>query len=493
MSEMKSIGRRGPNQIRWFLAALVALWTLLFVMRLVGPVDLVTKSQGLTLSYLVDIITNGHWITAQDNLGDPASKPPLHNWLAVLSVLGFGRNWFAAALPGALATLATVFWLVWWGGKHLGVRTGSAAAFVFLLSQLTVSLLPVVRPDTLFTFCVAVAAGYAFEAWRGIRSWWPFWIWVTLAGLTKGPLGLVLAAAGLTAALVMRRDQGRRRRTDGLWLGLVLFLAVNVGWFVAGWLTLGSAFVNELVVEELVGHAVRNDRGDSLITTFWQPTAYLLGRFVPWSILLFWAIPRVIRRPAGDREERAVELFLTAWLVVGLVLFSFAGHKRADLIAPLVPAAALLVGRQLADWTRNWTRNRLLVASGLTTAALLIGFTYYQYVSRARNPLIRLSVAQHAFAADLRARVSDGNLLVYTTGDRHPQFYYIPQFAYGTLQRPIEVDDALDVLSGTEDAWIVAQDADLVVQLAENRGLRPHVLLTGDEGVALVSNNPGFP
>jgi 4-amino-4-deoxy-L-arabinose transferase-like glycosyltransferase len=478
---------------RWLMIVLITVWALLFAMRLLGPVDLVTKSQGLTLSYLVDIISNGSWVTAQDNLGDPASKPPLHNWLSVMSVLVFGRNWFAAALPGALATLATALWLVWWGGRNLGVRTGYAAGFVFLLSQLTVSLLPVVRPDTLFTLCVAVAAGYAFEAWRGDRSWWPFWIWVTLAGLTKGPLGLVLAAAGLTAALVLKSDGERRPRWDGMWLGLLVFLALNIGWFVAAWLTLGSAFVNEVIVEELVGHAIHNDRGDSLVTTFWQPTAYLLGRFLPWSVLLFWAVPRVIRRPADDLEERALERFLTAWLVVGLALFSFVGHKRADLIAPLVPPAALLVGRQLADWSRDWSRIRMLVTSGLTTVVLLAGFTYYQHVSRARNPLIRLSVAQHAFTEELQVRIPDGDGLVYTTGDRHPQFYYIPQFAYGTLHQLVEVDRALELLSGSEPVWIVAQDAELLMELAEKRGLQPTVLLSGDEGVALVSNHPRFP
>jgi 4-amino-4-deoxy-L-arabinose transferase-like glycosyltransferase len=382
---------------------------------------------------------------------------------------------------------------VWWGGRHLGVRTGYAAGFVFLLSQLTVSLLPVVRPDTLFTLCVAVAAGYGFEAWRGGRSWWPFWIWVTLAGLTKGPLGLVLAAAGLTAALVLKSDGERRPRRDGLWLGLLVFLVVNIGWFVAGWLTLGSAFVDELIVQELVGHAVRNDRGDSLIATFWQPTAYLLGRFLPWSILLFWAMPRVIRRPADDREERALELFLTAWLVVGLVLFSFVGHKRADLIAPLVPPAALLVGRQLAGWTRDWSRIRLAVTTAVATVVLMVGFTYYQHVSRARNPLIRVSVAQHEFTKELRARVTNGDVLVYTTGDRHPQFYYIPQFAYCTMHQPVEVDRALELLSGGEPVWIVAQDAEQLMEQAESNGLRPNVLLSGDEGVALVSNVSGFP
>jgi hypothetical protein len=67
----------------------------------------------------------------------------------------------------------------------------------------------------------------------------------------------------------------------------------------AGWWTVGPAFIDELVGQELIGHAIRNDRGHSLLATFWQPTAYLLGRFLPWSVLLFWIVPRVVRRPAG--------------------------------------------------------------------------------------------------------------------------------------------------------------------------------------------------
>lgn len=492
--EAQSSGLRGhpPTRealsTRWVVVVLIGLWATLYGMRLAGPVDLVTRSQGLTLAYLVDINANGHWISAVDNFGDPASKPPLFNWVGAVSVGVFGRTWFGASLPSALSVLATALWLLFWGGRHLGRHTGIVAASTFLLSQLSVSLIPVVRPDTIFTLCIAVAAGFGFEAWRGHRSWWPFWFFATLSSLAKGPYGLALAAAGLGAILWCGRDECGRGRPASIGTGLLFFLAVNLVWFGLGWWTIGQPFVDELVGQELVGHALRNERGFSLLTTWWQPTAYLLGRFLPWSVLLLPVLPRVVRRPDADPSRRALERFLTSWLVIGLLLFSVIGHKRADLIAPLLPAAALLVGREIAERTGAWTRGRRLTAAAVTSAILVGWFTAYHWVIRADNGLVRLSVVQNEFAHELVKRVPDGSVLTYVTDGLHPERFYIPQFFYGTLHAPISPNAAVDRLAGGSDAWMVTPDVDGITRGAAERGVEVHVLLSGREGYGLVSN-----
>jgi 4-amino-4-deoxy-L-arabinose transferase-like glycosyltransferase len=475
------------------VCVVVGLWAMLYVMRLMGPVDLVTRSQGLSLSYLVDIITNGHWISARDFLGDPASKPPLFNWIGALSVAAFGRTWFAASLPSALAVLATALWLVFWGGGHFGWRAGAAAALGFLLSQLTVSLLPVVRPDTLFTLCVVLAAGFAFDAWRGRRSWWPFWLFATLAGLAKGPHGLVLAAAGLGAVLWCGRDDGHPIRLASLWPGLLFFLVVNLGWFGLGWWTVGDPFVEELVGEELIGHAVRNDHGYSLLTTWWQPTAYLLGRFLPWSLLLLSAVPRVVRRPADDSNQRALERFLVSWLALGLLFFSLIGHKRGDLVAPLIPAAALLVGRELAELSGAWSRFRQVAAGTVTAIVLFVAFTTYHWVIRADNTIVRLSVAQDEFARELMEKIPDGAGLIYASDGLHPERFAIPQYYYGSMQAPIPPERAVDRLAGDTHVWVVTPDVDGITRGAAARGVEVYALLSGRDGYALVSNTPHLP
>jgi len=479
---------RDATATRWVVVVLVGLWAALYAMRLMGPVDLVTRSQGLTLAYLVDINANGHWISAVDNFGDPASKPPLFNWIGAASVSVLGRTWFAASLPSALAVLGTAFWLLLWGGRHLGRRAGGAAAFTFLLSQLSVSLIPVVRPDTLFTLCIAVSAGFGFEAWRGHRSWWPFWIFSTLAGLAKGPYGVVLAAAGLGAIFWGGRDDTGRGRRASPWPGLVLFLAVNLGWFGLGWWTLGRPFFDELVGQELVGHMLRNDRGFSLSTTWWQPTGYLLGRFLPWSVLLLPVLVRVLRRPSADPSRRALERFLTVWLGIGLLLFSVVGHKRADLVAPLIPAAALLVGREIAERTEAWTRARRSAAAAVAALVLVAWFTVYHWSIRADNSLVRLSVVQNAFARELGTLVPDGSELAYVTDGLHPERFYVPQFYYGTLHAPIPPETAVDRLNGGADVWLVTPDVEYLTREAADQGVEVHVLLSGGEGYGLVSN-----
>jgi hypothetical protein len=88
-------------------------------------------------------------------------------------------------------------------------------------------------------------------------------------------------------------------------------------------------------------------------------------------------------RPPTDREQKAAERFLLAWLVPAWVLLELVPTKLPHYVLPLAPALALLAAAALADGTRldpaTWTRRLdwlvrgawALVSLGL--AVLLIG------------------------------------------------------------------------------------------------------------------------
>jgi 4-amino-4-deoxy-L-arabinose transferase-like glycosyltransferase len=471
-----------------FRAALILtlIWLVLFVMRLTGPVDLVTRDQGLSLAYMVDIETNGHWLYPVDHFGDPASKPPLHSMLGALSILLFGHTWFAAALPSALATLATTLWILVWGGKRLGSRVGQAAAGAYLLCHLTVALLPVVRSDALFTFLVVVAVTGAFDAWRGWRSWWLFWTAATMASMTKGPLGLLLPAVGLLATVWMNPGQDRPTRSER-WGGALLYLAVVGGWFTLGWLSLGRVFVDEVLWQELVGHSLRSDQGETVLVTFWQPTAHLLTRFLPWTPLLVLAIWKVFRRPAPEIEGRALERFMTALVLSGVVILSLVGHKRGDLVAPLLPAAAILVGRELTRATTRWPLLGRAPTPIVVTLTLVMTFSLYHHHHRRANRWVAYSDGHWRFAGELKEKVADPERLEFTSG------WFHVQYRLGTLKRPLPARDGVRALAGVERLWIVASPVEDLTRPATRREIDFTILLSGQQDIALVSNSSNLP
>ena len=473
--------------IRPALLWLTVLWLALVAVRLTGPPDLVTRDQGLSMAYMVDIVDHGAWFSAQDHLGAPASKPPLHNWLGAVSVLLLGRSWFAMALPSVLATLATTWFLVVWGARRLSPRVGALAGFAFLTCHLTVALLTVIRPDALLVLLVALASAFAFDAWRGTTTWWPFWITASLAVLAKGPLGLVFPACGLTAAVWMRRDGEPRPERSPSWPGAVLFVVVCAGVFALSWSALGQAFIDEVIGDELIGHAFSTDDGRPVIATFWQPSLYLLGRFLPWSVALLPALWRVVRRPAGPVEQRALERFLAMGLLIGVVVLSLIGHKRGDLVAPLMPAAALLTGRELARWTRGWSGPLRTVATVTATAAILTTQAWYHHSVRPSRDYMRKSTAHLDFGRLLADRVSDPDALAFTT------YEFSVQLAAGTLTRTIPLETAAERLADARPFWVVTARASELARIAAARGADVHVVLRGDLDLALLSNRSGLP
>lgn len=467
---------------------MVALvWLALLGMRLLAPNDLIDRDQGLSCAYILNAVNEGEWICQLDHHGDAGSKPPLHTWLGALAVLVFGNNLFAVGLPSALATLALALWVTLSGSRLFGERAGALAGLSFLLCVMSTRLLVVVRSDPLFSLLVALAAGAAFRAWRAGRSWHPFWVLATLATLAKGPLGLVLAAGGLLAVPWTRREGARGAPARGWWIGSLYYVAVSAGWFLLAWWDKGDLFIDEVVREELVGHVVRNDAGQGFLETFYKPTLYLLGRYLPWSLLTLPALWRTLRRPARGSEERAFERFLVCWLAVGLVVLTLAAHKRADLLAPLLPPAALLTGRELSRLTAAWRVPRRRAAAAAAVVGALALLTVYSTVHVARRDMTRKSVAARAFALSLAERLEDVSILEFATGDFTPQFYL------GTFRFVLGDEEALDALIGAEPAYLVVRGGRRLEEAATAAGAEVFVLHRGEMAYRLLSNRPRLP
>ena len=414
------------------LWVVLAVAVVLYGIRMAGPSDLADDyHQERAAAYVMDALRHGNWICQYGYYGEVSSKPPMLTWLAALASLPFDRaTWFTLSLPGALATTALAVLIFSVGSRAFGRVAGFFGALMYLVSPIGAKQMVLVRIDGLFSLTVAVTALLAFHAWQTGRGWRWFWLAGAVATLTKGPLGVLLGAVGLLAAI------WERRAVKGNHLiGVILYFVICGGWFALAYAKFGKPLIDVMLGQELAGHLVEDSRIKPF-AQFYSPTVVFLSRFAPWSILTCIGIWRAFKRPSHPFER-----FVSCWFLGGLVIFSCAAHQRPDLIFPLVPAAALLAGRALADWLPE--RRYWLVPA--VSALALLGLSYNYIYGIAHRPRFERTKA----AQELAKLAKSSGVPV-----KHVDTPFALQVYLNTKEFPIEANTAVGLLEQPAPVFI---------------------------------------
>jgi hypothetical protein len=387
---------------------------------------LTDNDQERPASYVLDAVQNGHWIIQRDAYDDIASKPPLFTWLAGLATeVGGGRlTRFTLYLPSAAAMVAAALLVNAAAGRHFGALAGWLAALSLLFSSYGYKHVVLARNDALFAGTVTWAALAAWQAWNRGRGWTGFWLAAAAATLTKGPLGLLLGAGGLLAAAWEHRTATPLPLRGRIWPGVLLWLGLVGGWFLLAWVEAGPDLVHKQLGRELAGHLTGAEAGGKRpLSDPFHPLLYFLSRYAPWSLAALAGLWRVWRQPAAEAVERRFERFLCCWFAAGLVVFTVAPHKRPDLLLPLIPAAAMLAGRELTRWLARFPTARVWRASAWGAASLLLGLALLRPLGRDTAGEIPHTRAQRELAAWWERAGPRGGPLTFVEHTLTAQFY----------------------------------------------------------------------
>ena len=93
--------------------------------------------------------------------------------------------------------------------------------------------------------------------------------------------------------------------------------------------------------------------------------------------------------------------FVSCWFAFGPPPFSLAPHQRGDLVWPLIPAGALLAGRQVAELTRKVPARVFYSWLCLVIVVGNAGFACYTLVWRARTEAAQHNAALKRLAAEI--------------------------------------------------------------------------------------------
>jgi 4-amino-4-deoxy-L-arabinose transferase-like glycosyltransferase len=401
---MDSVEKRLGGRGSWVdMALIVGVGLLIVALRLTGVPDLMDNDQAMPAAYAVDIIENGSWIVQRDERGVIASKPPVYQWMvATVGMLtGTGVNQVTLALPGAVGVIGCALLVYGVGVRWFGRRAALIGAVAMLVSPFGVKFITLVRVDGLFALGCFAAMLLAWRGWRTGNGWVVFWIVCALVTLTKTPIAVILALAGLAAAGWERDGKGNVLRWSQV-VGFVCFLGIAGGWLLLAYLDSGQALIDKLFRDELIGHATGTREDRFFGRGFIRSPQYFVSRYLPWSIPAIIAMWRVVRHPAVDESQRRLERFLFCAALIGFLMFCTAAKPRADHLLPIIPAVSLLAGREVACWVEGWSARRLRAAGAVVIGASLgLGVLHYHY-AYARDDSVQVTIGMRELAAELR-------------------------------------------------------------------------------------------
>jgi 4-amino-4-deoxy-L-arabinose transferase-like glycosyltransferase len=307
--------------------------------------------------------------------GEPyLDKPPLTYWLTEASYALFGVQVGAARLAPALAVHATILLVYLLGRRSLGETSAFRGALVLSLAPGFLGMGRLLLLDGVLTLWTTLAVLSAFEAVRGPRLCWGWWLIAAIACglgiLTKGPIAVVLLLPPLWLyRWVSGRGCAPDRRGWAVFVGVVLTVALP--WYIAMCLRV-PAFAREFFWEHNVQRFLAPFAHQHGV---WYYIPVLLGSLLPATLLIGPFLRFLFSSASEHTDRRPPELgfFLLAagWCVL---FFTLSACKLATYVLPAFPPLALAFGHFLTG--ERWRRSRCPAVAALS-AFMVLMFVHY--------------------------------------------------------------------------------------------------------------------
>jgi 4-amino-4-deoxy-L-arabinose transferase-like glycosyltransferase len=379
-------GRAVLESWRWpALAALVIGPALLLYPSLAFPLIEPDESRYAQIPY--EMLERGDFLVPRLE-GEPyLDKPPLFYWLVAGCYRLLGVHDWAARLVPALAVHGTVLLVYLLGCRVLGELAAFRGAVGLALAPGLASMGRLLLLDSLLTLWTTLALFAAFEAVRGDRLRWSWWLIAALACglgvLTKGPVALLLLAPPLW---LHRRLSGRGVAPD--WAALTAFLAVvaviDLPWYGALCLRV-PGFARYFFWEH---HVLR------FLTPFAHPRGvWFYGPVVLLGLspATLWLVPFARFLLAGGEAGQRRPAELGFCLLAGgwcIFFFTLSTGKLPTYILPAFPFLALALGHFLAQ-ERRWARGPVLAAASACALLALTHHLVLPWYAAYRSPMRR--------------------------------------------------------------------------------------------------------
>src|SRR3989304_245309 len=319
---------------------LVIFTGFLFVFDL-GKRDLWAPDEPRYAQVALEMLESKNFVLPHLNGEVYPDKPPLLFWLIDLFSMPFRTvTEFFARLPSALSGIGCCIAVFFLGKFTFSQRTGFIAALILATN---VNFLWIARRsafDVLLTFLITMSllcfySGYSRDSKRTILFLLSY-VFMGLAVLTKGPLGLFLPVIIIASFLVIEGNL-KLYRYMAIGRGCIVFSIIVFSWFGLASFEGGKEYVSEILNNQIMGRFFNSWKDK-------EPFYYYFTRFpidfLPWSLF----IPGVVIYSIKEKNKGFRKLHLPfVWFTAVFIFFLIASGKKGRYLLPLYPAASLLV------------------------------------------------------------------------------------------------------------------------------------------------------
>lgn len=289
-------------------------------------------------------------------------KPPFMMWLSSAAYFIFGTvNNFTTRLFPVIFTLLLLYSTYQLGAYFYSEKIGKLAALMVGTTQMFFLYNTDLHTDVILATCTTTAI-WQLAVYIDKRKWYHFvigFVFIGLAMLTKGPIGLAVPVFAIGAHLLLSRNYKMIFRLE--WLaGIAIILLMLYPHFKVLYHHFGWEGPKFFLWTNNAGRISGTYKGNNTDPFFY---IYNLTVFtIPWALFFMGGlIKKIISIPKSIRAKN-VEYYTIGGALILIFILSFAKTKSPNYFYPAIPLLAILAANLFNEITK--TRNIKLIVIG---------------------------------------------------------------------------------------------------------------------------------
>ncbi len=288
-----------------------------------GWIALFDLDEGAFSEATREMLKSGDYITTYLNGELRFDKPILIYWFQALSTKIFGLNEFAVRFPSAVAATLWVYVLYRFVKRYADEKRALLGAFMMsVLLQITIIAKASIA-DALLNLFIALTLFniYLYYENRERKFIYLTYLFMGLGVLTKGPIAVLIPFVVSGIFFLSKREFGAWWSALLNPIGIVIFLAVTLPWYLAEYHAQGQKFIEGFFLK----HNVERFKGPMeghYGSMFYYIPVLIIG-LLPFSTIYLRALFDALKKRLKDD----LTLYAVIWFGFVFLFFSLSGTK----------------------------------------------------------------------------------------------------------------------------------------------------------------------